>query len=140
MNKKSKGVGSNGSKIWKQLLLGVLGLQALLELSIGLALLVDFPTALESGFGISYTRELDILGVALGLYLLLLTALMVLSMVWVVKGNYSGITIGIIIGIFLVSFGLMALLKTGDPQAIFVDSLRGFLTIFLAYQTGKGLR
>jgi len=126
--------------IWKLLFIGTLGLQALLELGLGVALLFDFPTTLESGFGIAYNSELDILGIALGLYLLLLTALMVLSMIWTRKSNGSGITIGIIVGVFLVAFGLVAFFKTGDTQGILIDSLRGGLTIVFAYMAKKELK
>jgi hypothetical protein len=127
-------------KIWKLLFIGILGLQAVLELGVGGALLFDFPATLESGFGISYSSELDILGVALGLYLLLLTTLIVLSIIWTNKSNSSGITLGIIVGVFLVTFGVIAFFKTGDTQAIVVDSLRGGLTIVFGFMAGKELK
>ena len=64
-------------KTWRRIFVIFVGIQALLELVIGNTLLFNLPAALESGFGISYNSELDILGVALGLYLVLLTVLMV---------------------------------------------------------------
>lgn len=127
-------------KIGRRILIVFLAIQALMELGIGATLLVDFPTALESGFGITYSSELDILGVALGLYLLLLTCLLVLSIMWISKGNYSGITLGIIIGIFLFVFGVVSFLKFDQTQALLVDSLRGLLTITLSYIAYKELK
>jgi hypothetical protein len=117
-----------------------LSIQVILELGIGITLLVSFPMALESGFGITYSSELDILGVALGLYLLLLTTLIILSIIWTIKHNYAGITIGIIVGVFLVTFGITTFLKFGDIQVILADGIRGLLTIILAYMAGKGMK
>ena len=140
MNNESTNTAGISRKIWGRLFIGILMVQAILELGLGVTLLIDFPTALESGFGISYSNELDILGLALGLYLLLLTALMILSSVWTLKSNHSGITIGVIIGIFLFIFGTVTFLKFGDLQALMVDSLRGLLTIILGYMAGKELK
>ncbi len=140
MNNESTNTAGISRKIWGRLFIGILMVQAILELGLGVTLLIDFPTALESGFGITYSNELDILGLALGLYLLLLTALMILSSVWTLKSNHSGITIGVIIGIFLFVFGAATFLKFGDLQALMVDSLRGLLTIILGYMAGKELK
>ena len=140
MNNKSNTTTNTPKKLWRRLFIGILSLQAILELGIGATLLFNFPTALESGFGITYSNELDILGIALGLYLLLLTALMILSGVWTNRANHSGITIGIIVGVFLFVFGLVTFMKFGDIQGILVDSLRGLLTIVIGYMAGKELK
>jgi hypothetical protein len=60
-----------------------------------------------------------------------------LSIVWTHRANYAGIVIGMLAGTFLLSFGIAVFLKTGDTQAIFVDSIRGWLTIFFAHMAGK---
>jgi hypothetical protein len=127
-------------KIGRQLFIGLLGIQGLGEFGIGLMLLFNFPETLKSGFGITYSNQLDILGVALGLYLLLLTTLMVLSIVWTIKGKLPGITIGMIVGVFLFSFGIVAFIKTGDIQALYVDSIRGVLTIIFGYMAYQELK
>ncbi len=103
-------------------------------------LLFNFPFTLENAFGITYSNELDVLGLALGLYLLLLTSLIVLSMIWTIKEKLEGISIGIIVGAFLTIFGLIALLKFGDAQAVFVDSIRGAATIILAIIAKKEIK
>ncbi len=108
-------------KTWRRLFIGILGLQAILELGVGATLLFNLPLALESGFNIPYSSELDVLGIALGLYLLLLTALLVISMIWTNKGNYAGITIGILAGIFLLSFGVAASVNAGDAQPMLIS-------------------
>ena len=114
-------------------------LQALFELAIGFTLLFDLPMAMAN-FNTPYSSDMEVLGLTLGLYLFLLTTLMVLSFVWVRKSNAAGITLGIIIGIFLMSFGVGMLIKFGETQAIFVDGLRGGLTMFLAYMAGKAIK
>jgi uncharacterized protein YacL len=140
MNEKTENKITTSNKIWKRLFIGILILQAIVELWLGWVLLFNFPATLEAVFGISYSRELDILGVALGLYLLLLTALIVLSIIWTHRANYAGIVIGIIVWIFLFTFGIAAFLKTGNMQSILGDSLRGWLTIFFAYMAGKQMK
>ena len=64
------------SKVITRIFIVLLAIQAIIELGLGSMLLFDFQTTLVSAFGIKYSSQLDILGIALGLYLLLLTALM----------------------------------------------------------------
>lgn len=103
-------------------------------------LLFNFPTTLKSGFGITYSSELDILGVALGLYVLLLTALMVLSILWAIKGKTEGTIAGIIVGVFLITFGVVAFLKLGQTNALRTDSLRGLITAIFGVIAYKELK
>lgn len=140
MNNRSTASTNGAPTIWKRLFIGILGIQAIMELGIGATLLFNFQVALESGFGITYTEELDILGLALGLYLLLLTSLLAISMAWTIKGNQSGVTMGVIIGLFLIVFGVASLMQSGDMQGITVDSSRGLLTLVFAYMAGKELK
>jgi hypothetical protein len=127
-------------KLGTNLFIGLLSIQAIAELGIGISLLFNFPTTLKDGFGITYTSELDILGIALGLYLLLLTALMILSVTWTIKRNLSGATLGIILAVFLVTFGLTSFLALGNVQALYVDSFRGLLTLMFGYMAYKDLK
>jgi hypothetical protein len=119
--------------IWTRIFIGLLSIQALLELIVGFTLLFNFPFALESGFGISYNNELDILGIALGLYLLLLTSLLIFAAIWTNKSITSGPILGIILGTFLFVFGTVTFLKFGSVQGLLVDSLRGLLTIIIGF-------
>jgi hypothetical protein len=127
-------------KIWIGLFIAILGIQSILELGIGLALLFDLPSTLENGFNITYSRELDILGIALGFYLLLLTTLMILSALWTYRLNVLGTTLGIVLGIFLVIFGLYSFFKLGNVEALFGDSVRGLITIVFGYLASKELK
>lgn len=127
-------------KIGRQIFMGLLGVQGVLELIVGATMLISFSTALESGFGISYSSELDVLGIALGLYLLLLTGLMVLGLFWTLKGKLEGTTIGIITGVFLLLFGIGTFLKLGETQGLFIDSVRGLITIIFGLMARKELK
>ncbi|MFT6280974.1 MAG: hypothetical protein ACJA0U_001097 [Salibacteraceae bacterium] len=126
--------------IARRIFIALLAIQALAELGIGFSLLIDLPRTLKNGFGITYTSDFNIIGLALGLYLILLTALMILSIFWTIKRNLSGITLGVIIGVFLFLFGVVSFAKTGETGGIYGDSIRGIITIVFAYLTYKELK
>jgi hypothetical protein len=140
MNSESNLNTGTSRKIWRRLFIGILSLQAVLELVIGLALLFNFPSTVESGFGITYSNELDVLGIALGLYLLLLTTLMIISALWTYRSNISGTILGIIVGLFLFTFGVATFLKFGELQGLIVDSIRGLITIIFGFMARKELK
>lgn len=129
----------NSSKPWKQIFMVAILVQAAFELVIGLTLLFDLPMAMDN-FNTPYSPDMEVLGLTLGLYLFLLTTLMVLSFVWIKNANPAGVTLGIIIGIFLISFGVGMLIKYGETQALWVDGFRGGLTAVLAYMAGKSIK
>ncbi|MBK8489315.1 MAG: hypothetical protein IPL49_00075 [Saprospirales bacterium] len=68
----------SSNKIWKQIFMVIILLQAVFELAIGFTLLFDLPMAMEN-FNTPYSSDMEVLGLTLGLYLFLLTTLMVLS-------------------------------------------------------------
>lgn len=111
-----------------------------MELLIGVTLLFNFPYALKNLFGINYTIELDIIGITLGLYLLVLTTLLIISAVWIRKGNKAGTTIAIVVGGVLLIFGILSYFQLGRTDGLMGDSTRGLLTIILAYITSKELK
>jgi len=102
--------------------------------------LFNFQNALENIFEITYSSEIDILGIIIGGYLLLLTTLLFLSIVWILKGKQAGTTIAIIVGAIFVLFGVLSYFKLERVDGLIGDSIRGLLTIFLAYMTGKELK
>jgi glucan phosphoethanolaminetransferase (alkaline phosphatase superfamily) len=130
---------ANSNKIWKQIFMVFILLQAVFELAIGYTLLFDLPMAMEN-FNTPYSSDMEVLGLTLGLYLFLLTSLMVLSFNWIRTSNRAGMTLGIIIGLFLISFGVGMLIKYGETQALIIDGFRGGLTVFLAYMAGKAIK
>ena len=139
MNSNISNQAGNQYKIWKQIFMVAILIQAVGELAIGFTLLFNLPMAMEN-FNTSYSPDMEVLGLTLGLYLFLLTTLMVLSFIWIRKSNRAGVTLGIIIGIFLMSFGVGMLIKYGETQALIVDGFRGGLTVFFAYMAGKTIK
>lgn len=127
-------------KIAGKILIVVLAIQAILELSIGMIVLFNFPSALEVGFEITYSSELDILGVIMAGYLLLLTTLLIFSIVLILKGNRVGTALAIIVGAVFVFFGILSYVQVGRIDGLIGDSSRGLVTILLAYMTGKELK
>jgi hypothetical protein len=99
--------------------------------------LFSFPTALDVLFGITYSSELDIIGIPLGLYLLLLTTLLILSIVLTLRGNRLGTTIAIIVGAVLLVYGLISYFQLGRTDSLMFDGVRGLVTIILGYVTSK---
>lgn len=127
-------------KLTGKILIVLLAIQAIFELSIGTTVLFNFQNALENIFEITYSSEIDILGIIIGGYLLLLTTLLFLSIVWILKGKQAGTTIAIIVGAIFVLFGVLSYFKLERVDGLIGDSIRGLLTIFLAYMTGKELK
>lgn len=127
-------------KIARGIFIALLAIQALAELGIGSSLLIDLPGTIKSGFGLTYSSDFDLLGMALGMYLMFLTALMILSLYWTVKRNLYGVTLGVVIGVFLFLFGIVSFLKTGATSGLYGDSIRGIITIIAAYFAYKELK
>ncbi len=121
----------------KQIFLALLGLQGAVEFMISMMLLFNFRSTLEQFFGITYSSPLEVFGLILGLYLLLLTSLIVLSIRWTQQGNPAGTALGMLIGAFLMAVAIGSFVKFGDVNAIYVDGIRGLLTLVLAIMTRK---
>jgi|AntRauTorckE5430_2_1112549.scaffolds.fasta_scaffold20238_2 hypothetical protein len=109
------------------------GIQAALELVIGAGMLIDFKLAVESGFGITHTSDMDLFGVVIGLQLVMLAILMIFSIIWTNKGQKAGPIVAIIAGMYFLIFGVMSFVKFGNIDAIYVDSIRGLITAILGF-------
>ncbi|MFK8054763.1 MAG: hypothetical protein AB8F78_01480 [Saprospiraceae bacterium] len=117
-------------------------IHAVVEIGVGLAGLINFQVALEQGFKIQYTPDLEILGLVIGLQLLLLGALSILSILWTRQKKSAGPVVGLFVASYILIFGLMAFFRFGEVQALYIDSLRGSLTVifgFLAYKELKNI-
>lgn len=118
----------------------LLALQAVMELVIGGGMLADFQLSVEMGFNLTYVSDMDIFGIALGLQLILLTVMLIFSIIWTNQGNKAGPIVGIAAGMYFLAFGIMAFAKFGDPQPIYVDSIRGLITVIMGYMVYKGMK
>lgn len=127
--------------ISRRIFIGLMALHAFVAIGLGSTSLINFPYALETGFGITYSPDLDVFGILIGLQLLLLGAWSILSILWTNRRKAAGVVVGIFVGTYIFAFGVMAFAKFGDPQPLYVDSIRGFLTVvigMLAYRDLQG--
>jgi hypothetical protein len=130
-------------KIGRRILVALLIVHSFVALGFGFTSLLNFPFALETGFQIPYSSELEILGVVMGLELLFLGGIASLSLIWTIKGKLEGTITGIAVGIYIFIFGIVAFLKFGETQALYVDGIRGVLTIIfgsMAYKENKKMK
>ena len=130
----------NKTKITKYIFLITLGLEVLAGYAIGLFALIDFPTALETGFSISHNPSLDILGIIIGLALIFVATMSVAGIYFTMKNNIAGVVVGIAAGLYVFLFGALAFLLLGDTQALIVDSIRGALTVVSGVVIYRNLR
>lgn len=127
-------------KIGRRIFVALLIVHSIVALGFGFTSLLNFPFALETGFQIPYSSELEILGVVMGLELLFLGGIASLSLIWTVKGKPEGTITGIAVGIYIFIFGIVAFLKFGETQALYVDSIRGALTIIFGYMAYREIK
>ncbi|MFK7797716.1 MAG: hypothetical protein AB8E82_09690 [Aureispira sp.] len=97
-------------------------------------LFFDPVLAFQTAFQLEYNPEtLGMLQVVIGMELLFLGSIALLGIYWTRKGNRAGIIAGGAVGMYMFLFGFVALFLQGDPQGLYVDSIRGFITMFLGY-------
>jgi hypothetical protein len=128
---------SNSSrKIARNIFTLLTGLNALVALGLGFMTLVNMQGVFES-FDITYTSELDSLGLTSGGLFILMAVLSAISILWLVRGKLEGIVVPVGYAIFLFALGFMVLARLGQTNVLYVDSIRGFLTMvagFFAYR------
>ena len=127
-------------KIGSRIFIALLIINSIVALGFGFISLFNFPFALETGFQIPYSSTLEILGMVMGLELLFLGGIAILSLIWTIKGKLEGIITGTAVGIYIFIFGIAAFLKFGETQALYVDGIRGLLTIIFGYMAYKEIK
>ena len=125
-------------KLTKTLFQIFLGINILIGLFFGLLPLINFSMVLELN-QIPYSEKLVIFGVVNGVAILFLAAILMLAFYWTKKEKWEGAIIGIIAGFYLFIVGILIWIYTGESTAFMMDSIRGFLTIFLGYRVYKSL-
>jgi hypothetical protein len=117
------------SRLLRLVFVGLVSLSAIVELVIGVAMIVDFPRVLETGFGATYTPDLAAIGLALGCNLLFLATALALSAIWTLAHKREGLILGIAASMVFVAFGVLAFVQLGQVDALLIDALRGVLTV-----------
>ncbi|MFK7801353.1 MAG: hypothetical protein AB8G95_06965 [Anaerolineae bacterium] len=131
---------TSSRKIGQRIFLAFLAFNGLVAFGLGATALINFPLALETGFGLPYSSDLDVLGLILGCQLIFLGSLITLAATWTIRGKIEGSTIGIAVGIYLFIFGILSFLRLADITALLFDGLRGLLTIMAAYFARQELK
>ena len=104
---------------------------------IGVGMLADFKLAVETGFNLTHTSDMDLFGVVIGLQLIMLATFMVFSIIWTNKGQKAGPIVGIIAGIYFLVFSVMSFVKFGNVDAIYIDGIRGLITAIIGFVVYK---
>lgn len=130
---------STSRKIARNIFIALAAMNGLVALVLGIMTLVNMQGVFES-FGITYTRELESIGLpAAGLFILI-AILAAISIIWIVQGKIEGILVPIGHATFLFALGFMAFARLGQTDILYIDSIRGFLTMvagFFAYREMK---
>lgn len=111
----------------------LLGLNGLMQLVIAAMMLADFEMVATAMFNITYSAEIAILGVALGVNVLFSGIIALLSIIWMFQGEQKGISLGMLFGWLALTAGLMAFFKLGTPDGLIIDVTRGTLILILGY-------
>lgn len=123
-------------KIARNTFIALAALNALVAFALGIMTLVNMPGVYAS-FGITYTPEIESVGLTSAGLFILLAILSAISIIWIVQGRSEGILVPIGYAAFLFLLGIMVLARLGQTNVLYVDSIRGFLTMvagFFAYR------
>lgn len=117
----------------RTLFIAILILHALGCYIMGITTLYNPQIAIETGFQIAYNPEMLILGIVIGMELLFLGSIALLGIYWTRKGKRAGVIAGGAVGLYMFLFGWVVFFLLGDTQGLYVDSIRGFITMLLGY-------
>lgn len=140
MNNNVKASNRNSRKLWRYLFIGILVLHVLGCYVMGIMTLTNPQFAIETGFQIPYTTDLNILTTVIGMELLFLGSIALVGIIWTRKRKIEGIVAGMAVGMYMFMFGIVAFFLLGETQALYVDSIRGFLTLVIGYMAYKEIK
>ena len=130
---------TSNRKIGRWLFIILLAVHVLSCYVMGFISLINWPFALETGFGIPYNNDLAVLGVVIGLELIFLGSIAILGIFWTWQGQLSGIVTGSAVGMYMFMFGIVLFLILGRTDGLIVDSIRGFLTLLFGWMAYREL-
>ena len=126
-------------KIARNIFIGFAGFNGLIAVLLGIVTLVNMQGVFE-GFGITFTRELNSIGLPAAGLLILVGVLVFISIAWLLQGKIEGILVPFGHGIFLFALGFMALARLGQTDILLIDSIRGFLAMVAGYFAYQEMR
>ena len=131
--------GSNSRRIARNVFIGFAGFNGFIAVLIGVFTLVNMQGIFES-FGITFTRELNSIGLPAAGLLILVGVLVFISIYWLLQGKIEGIMVPLGHAVFLFALGFMALARLGTTDILLVDSIRGFLAMIAGYFAYQEMR
>jgi hypothetical protein len=131
--------GSTSRKIARNVFIGFAGFNGLIAGLLGVMTLVNMP-AIFASLGVTYSSQLDMIGLIAGGLFSLIAILSGISILWLVQGKLEGILVPVGYATFLFILGFMVLLWTGQTNILYVDSIRGFLTMVAGYFAYQEMR
>lgn len=118
--------------IGRNIFTGFLALNGLMQLAIGIMMLVNFPMVAKTLMNISYTDEMGILGMAIGVNVLFGAAIVAVSVYWTIKKNPAGVITGALFGVLAILAGLLTFILFGRIDGLLMDVVRGVLIVITA--------
>jgi hypothetical protein len=118
----------------------MLVIDALPCLVVGGLTVFNAPLVLNTGFGIPYNNMHPLSGIIMGLQWVFMGGVGTVSAVWTRRGNISGVTTGIAVALYMISFGVVTFLKLGLTAGLMGDTSRGLVTVIfgvMAYREFK---
>lgn len=115
------------------------GFNGLVALGLGIMTLVNMQGVFES-FGITYTSSLISIGLTAGGLFILLALLSAISIMWLAQGKIEGMLVPISYATFLFALGIMVLARLGQTNVLYIDSIRGLLTMIAGFFTYREMR
>ncbi len=131
--------GGTSRKIARNVFIGFAGFNGLIAVLLGVMTLVNMQGVFE-GFGITFTRELNSIGLPAAGLLILVGVLVFISIYWLVQGKIEGILVPVGHAAFLFVLGFMALARLGATDILLIDSIRGFLAMVAGYFAYQEMR
>ncbi len=131
--------GSTSRKIARNVFIGFAGFNGLIAVLLGVMTLVNMQGVFE-GFGITFTRELNSIGLPAAGLLILVGVLVFISIYWLLQGKIEGILVPVGHATFLFALGFMALARLGQTDILLIDSIRGFLAMVAGYFAYQEMR
>jgi len=93
--------------MWTKLLIGVLGLTALIPIKLGLICLFSQTNALEFFVMQTLTPDSQKLLIVLGCFVLATVVIQVLALTWLFKGRTEGFSLSIFVGLINIGRGIL---------------------------------
>ena len=123
----------------QKLLMGLLGINALLQLAVSALLLARPAHAVPAMFGVAYTDGARMLCAALGVAVAMSAVLLALATGWTRRGDAKGLQLAVLFGVWSCAAGAIFLWVFEQPGGAF-DLLRGAVIVGLSLACARGLR